>query len=402
MKYQHEINELMRLMQDDAVADSEGLTWLISHTSEERGSNVIGPDLYSGMAGMAWVFGEFGKLMGRKDAARISFQCICHALDNADKVPVEHRLGFYNGWTGLIYVATYLHKLYESPELLAKARNLLFRLMSSEPSAEFDLMAGTAGAVAGLSLVSPVLGEPAIEYALKLAGTLRNTSSTWRKTGTIVWTQPNRQLPLTGFSHGNAGVGWALMELWSVAKEDWIIEMAVKAFDYENLYYDPENKNWFDLRNYVSARALNKLPPKGEVAWCHGAGGIALSRMRAYELLNDISYLNEAIAGADTLLQNVLSTINSDALPSCICQGLVGNLFMLEILKKRLAPFKHYDIPEIANKSLDDFLSHLDSERVEPGLMLGMPGLGLHLMFLNDQKILTPVLPQAIENGLQE
>lgn len=397
MKYKHAINDLMRIVQNDAVKDSAGITWLISHTSEGRASNVIGPDLYSGIAGMALVFGEYGKLMARQDATQISFQCICHALDNAHKIPIEHRFGFYNGWTGLIYVATYLHKLHDSPTLLDKARNLFFRLMDLEPSAEFDLMAGTAGAVAGLSLISPMLGEPAIKHALRLAGVLRDTSSTWRKTGAIVWGQSNKQLPLTGFSHGNAGVGWALLELWSVAKQDWILEMAINAFKYEKLFYDGENKNWFDLRNYVSTKALKKLPPKGEVAWCHGAGGIALSRMRAYELTKDVSYLHEAMAGTDTLLQNVSLTIDSDMLPSCICHGLVGNLLMLEILNKRIAPIGKYEIPQIVDESMGDFLSHLERDSEEPSLMLGMPGLCLYLMFLNDQKIMTPVLPHAID-----
>ena len=53
---------------------------------------------------------------------------------------------------------------------------------------------------------------------------------------------------LTGFSHGSAGIGYSLMELYHKTKENRFLDSAGKAFSYENYWFSKENNNWPDFR----------------------------------------------------------------------------------------------------------------------------------------------------------
>ena len=61
-------------------------------------------------------------------------------------------------------------------------------------------------------------------------------------------------------------------------------EAAERAFDYERSWFDPVAGTWPDLRG-ISRSAGRAVPAPSADSWCNGSPGIALSRMRAAELL---------------------------------------------------------------------------------------------------------------------
>ena len=108
------------------------------------------------------------------------------------------------------------------------------------------------------------------------------------------------QRNLTGFSHGTAGIAWAMFELAQITGERNFRNTATQALSYERCHFVKDQGNWPDFRENDTPRATDT--PNCGVAWCHGAPGIGLSRLRVFELTNDQIAAREAeIAGATTM-----------------------------------------------------------------------------------------------------
>lgn len=88
--------------------------------------------------------------------------------------------------------------------------------------------------------------------------------------------------PLCGLSHGASGLGWALLELGAVTGDDRFSNAACEALRYERSWFDDRAGIWPDLREMAPGEQLAGAP-----FWCHGAGGIGLVRLRAYQLAGD-------------------------------------------------------------------------------------------------------------------
>jgi lantibiotic biosynthesis protein len=83
--------------------------------------------------------------------------------------------------------------------------------------------------------------------------------------------------PLTGLAHGGSGYAFALLELYSVAQDPVFLKTGRGAFGYEDELFDSVSGNWPDLRPFNSGNEASRFV----TAWCHGAAGIGLARLRA-------------------------------------------------------------------------------------------------------------------------
>src|SRR4029077_11160115 len=132
------------------------------------------------------------------------------------------------------------------------------------------------------------------------------------------------QPDLTGFSHGTAGIAWALLELAATTGEARFSEAAESAFRYERRCFDPRQGNWPDFR--AAQSGPTGAPEWGcSLAWCHGAPGIALSRARAFRLTGSAEAKSEAaiaIATTERGVRQALATAGGDF---SLCHGLAGN-----------------------------------------------------------------------------
>jgi lantibiotic modifying enzyme len=106
---------------------------------------------------------------------------------------------------------------------------------------------------------------------------------------------------LFGFSHGAAGIGFVFLELGHYFQNEAFYTIARQAFLYEGYFFNQakKHKNWPDLRRGIYSdddyREHQKAFLEGDMdfftsggdmnAWCHGAAGIGLSRVRAFQLL---------------------------------------------------------------------------------------------------------------------
>ncbi|MEQ9441161.1 MAG: lanthionine synthetase LanC family protein [Cyclobacteriaceae bacterium] len=142
---------------------------------------------------------------------------------------------------------------------------------------------------------------------------------------------------LCGFSHGASGVGYAFLELGHYFQNPAFFWIAEEAFRYERAYYHPEIKNWPDFRKSAlteeDERTFSAAYHRGDLnfftqgaamnAWCHGAAGIGLSRLRAYEWLEKRIYHDEALWSLEKTAETDLSSEGSATFT--LCHGRGGN-----------------------------------------------------------------------------
>ena len=138
----------------------------------------------------------------------------------------------------------------------------------------------------------------------------------------IGWTtQIAQKIPLAGFSHGAAGMAWALLELAALTRKERFRTTALAAIAYERSLFSPEKGNWPDQHKLEATdRARNDGRPKFMTAWCHGAPGIGLARLGSLQYLDNAKVQAEIDAALKTTLAQGFGHNHS------LCHGDLGNL----------------------------------------------------------------------------
>jgi len=385
-----------RQVRGSAITSDGMASWLRAGPSP---AGTIDPSVYSGTCGIAWALAEYAVWAGETWAADLSVQAIRHSLRHWQDIPSEQRLGFYSGWSGLVFAAVHVSRLLNETSTLPALPQLLAALRNQPPSHEFDLVSGAAGAVLSGSLLAAALGEEALDIAYGAARRLRQQPKARAPGGGFAWRPPrqHRDLPLTGVAHGASGAAWSLLELWALRREEeWLRDLAEQAFAYEGRLYDEAEENWPDLRYYQTWRATRILRPSYQAAWCHGAGGIALARLRAYEITADPAYLRMAVVAGRTLLKAADEALRDSSPLLNLCHGGPGNAELLAMLMTRTDFDAAAHLARSAASSAEALLS-LRREKVLPeldtGLMLGTSGVGLSLSRACGGSPLTPLFP---------
>jgi hypothetical protein len=347
----------------------------------------LGPDLYSGTSGVALFLGELAAQTGDAEARRTALAAIAQAISHLDVLPAPARPGLFSGWIGIALVAARLGKILRDETLLRAALLIVQRCRREKlENWEFDFIFGKAGTIVGLLMLREMLDAPALlDLCIPLARKLLNKADK-SKAG---YSWPSSAMPatrnLTGFGHGAAGVGYALLELFHATGDSKYRRAAESAFAYERHWYDPSQQNWPDLREWPGQPRPNRKALPFVNAWCHGAPGIALSRLRAYELLKDTQWKTEALVAVETTRRAIDSWLHSPNANYSLCHGLTGNAEVLRYDFAILGPAASQSCTaalDVAAKGIETFDGgdgpwHCGTPAGDnPGLMLGLAGIG--------------------------
>ncbi|HYC91733.1 MAG TPA: lanthionine synthetase LanC family protein [Thermoanaerobaculia bacterium] len=350
--------------------------------------------LYGGSAGVALFLLELARTTGRAaylDAAT-------RALDGAD-APGS---GFYTGRLGIAW--TMLQFPGDRREAaLALARDAL----EARRSHTADLLGGVAGTLLGVLHLHAATGEPAlIEMAAALVEELIGRARPAR--AGLYWDRgPDQNRGLCGLSHGAAGIGWVFAELAHATGNDAFAGIAREAFAYERAHFDAARGNWIDYRCMTSraedVQRLEEQYLRGDLsafsaggdmnAWCHGAAGIGLSRMRALELLGDAVLADELQAAIRRVATDLRHTAYSTA---TLCHGALGNAALLHAAGVHEELVRHVAATAIGRARARGYVSGHPSRQPDDGLMMGTSGVGWFLLQLANgtrrDPLLLPVL----------
>jgi lantibiotic biosynthesis protein len=310
-------------------------SWIGGMPDEGPGGMVMtytafGPDLYGGTAGVGFVLAEIFAASGEAEPElrRTALGAIEHALSRADEPAPPVRLGAYGGQLGIALGAARVGAGLGEPSLIERAGELVEALDYEDEPLENDLIAGRAGGILALLALREIgVEEATLERAVRLGGDLLAVAE--QEEAGRSWPTPSApdQRNLTGLSHGAAGVGAALLELHRASGEDRFRAAAEEAFDYERSLYDSKARNWPDLREDALRGWPGEATPPCSTLWCHGAPGIALSRLRACELGARNGCEQEARQALETTAAAVRAQI-ADGNYS-LCHGLAGNAEVL-------------------------------------------------------------------------
>ncbi len=305
-----------------------------AETLESAGSlayKALGPTVFGGTSGIAVFLAELSASGSDATVRRTAVGAMEQALSAAPAVRDAGRLGLYDGVTGIALAAAWVGRLLGEDRLSDGARELVNAMPPGGPvSVEADLLRGRAGIVAGLLTLHALWREESLlEAATRcgdalLASAERNENVlSWRSVGV-----PG-QRPLTGLSHGAAGIAYALLELFRAGGASRFREAAESAFDFERRWFDRGRANWPDFRGVPAKRRFLDHAVSFPVAWCHGAAGIALSRLRACAILEDPRYREEALTALETTASSTTGALRSEVGNFSLCHGLAGNAAVL-------------------------------------------------------------------------
>lgn len=380
----------------DALWSGDHCNW-IGAAMEYSGSQwqvirrPVGPNLYSGAAGIGLFLAYLFHCTKQQDFRKTAEGAIRYALSHLDRLNSVHNFGFYSGLTGLAYALTEMSAIFGEQQLAEQGLAILRDLNPSQSSPRHrDVVSGSAGVIPVLLKLHGAYGDEFLLESALRHGDLLLQSANQSEEGwswPTVENQPYRNL--TGFSHGTSGAAWSLLELHNKSKYPRFLNAAQQAFRYERHWYSPEQENWPDFRYSPETGS-----PGYVAAWCHGAAGIGLSRVRAYQLLGDQDCRREAEIAVKTTTGILTSALSSGHGNYSLCHGHCGNAELLlyagDVLGDESAVKVVHQMAEDAIRKFgvenSPWPCGVQNNEETPDLMLGLAGIGHFYLRLHDRR----------------
>jgi len=340
--------------------------------------------LYDGHAGLALFFAYLGHITAEEKYTKLAEAALATTLAQAEPLRANFPyIGGFNGWGGLIYTLTHLGQLWHRSDLWAKAVSLVeVAEHFVDQDQQFDVIGGAAGCIAAAAALYQCTGDPRPLCLIKHCAVHLVAHAQTMPTG-VGWVVPNMGgQPLAGFSHGAAGIAWALFTAADLCNNPYYHQIAEDALRYERTLFAPAAGNWRDLRSAAEAKTGQHHDDHFMHAWCHGAPGIGLARLALLPKLRD-PFLRSEIEAA---LQSTATTGFGGG--HCLCHGDLGNL---ELFVKAATVLGESAWLEKAQQQAGAVLHTTTATGwrcgvpggVEtPGLMTGLAGIGYQLLRL--------------------
>jgi type 2 lantibiotic biosynthesis protein LanM len=361
------------------------------------GLSPLGMDLYDGLPGLALFLAYLGNVVNEERytlLARKALASIRRQLDMTKRHRAVTGLGGFTGWGGILYALAHLGVLWREPDLLAFAVELTDELPALiEKDSDLDILGGGAGCIVSLLCLDRCQPASSLRRLAIQCGDHLITRARPMPQG-VGWSSPvSCSRPLTGFSHGAAGISWALLELAAWTGEERFRPPALGGIAYERSLFSPEAKNWPDLR-LADATKTNAPaePARFFNGWCHGAPGIGLARLRCLPHLDDALLRPEIESACSTTLAFGFGRNHT------LCHGDLGNL---ELPFETGRAFPNSDVSGKVDALAAGILRSVESDGglcgnatrlASPGLMTGLAGIGYGLLRLAEPTRVPSVL----------
>jgi len=350
--------------------------------------------LYDGHAGLALFFAYLGQATGEARYTRLAEGALATLLVQAEPLTTTFPyIGGFNGWGGLIYTLAHLGALWQRPDLWEKA--LTFAEVAAthiQQDEQFDVIGGAAGWIGAAAALYSCTADPRLPALIAMGADHLLAHAQPLATG-VGWIVPNMGgAPLAGFSHGAAGIAWALLKAADICNNPTYRTVAQQALAYERSLFVAESDNWADLRSGAEDSAPTDHPAAAMHAWCHGAPGIGLARLAMLDQLDDAQIRGEIAVALHS------TTAHGFGGGHCLCHGDLGNV---ELLVKAattlgdeawLATARRLTGSILAEQAARGWRCGVPGGVETPGLMVGLAGIGYELLRLADPRAIPSVL----------
>lgn len=363
------------------IGDDDDFSWDI------RGMSVY---LYEGLAGIAIYFAAMNKYFGNTKYKEVLggitktlFEYTDDLLTNSE---IEGDSGLFSGEAGMVYVYSILFQVTKEQKYLdyaAQHTKILIKLI--EQDTKYDIMYGNAGAILALTGMYELTSDKEYLNAAFFAGELLVEAQ--KEDGG--WQSNPDMCPLAGMSHGTAGMAYALAKLWKYKRDDTVFHAIKRGLEFENSLFVQEYTNWKDERYYKGEKISESN--NYTVAWCHGAPGILLSRLRIQNLMD-----GEIVDIAAKDIKRSIATVYNSCMGAnnCLCHGNMGNSEIVQEYCKVFPDEEMKAASELTRRNLIEKISQDENLGIKPfygfqslGFMNGLAGIGYSIMRELDKEL---------------
>lgn len=360
----------------------------------------LGYSLYDGSCGVALFLAALARVTGNAQWGNLalnalqSLQTVLQTSNNLFAQKFARRIGI-GGATGIgsmIYSLVKISQFLSNTALIEDAR-LAAQLITPELIAadqQLDVIGGAVGAILGLLTLYQATGEAKVlEQAINCGQHLlshrvseQEHPRAWKNIA---------QKPLTGFSHGAGGIAYALLRLYAVTEDQAYLQAAQEGIAYECSVFSTTAANWPDLRDISDGLCQSRFL----VTWCHGAPGIALSRLGGLSIYQTDEILQDVEVALQTTLKYGLQGLDH------LCCGNFGRIEVLLVAAQKL--FRPH-LLEIAQKQAAwvvaqpdrvvtyHLFNNLPNSLFNPGFFQGTAGIAYQMLRLAYPEMLPSVL----------
>lgn len=405
-----EVMAIARRLQGRAICAPDGsVTWLAPQfifQQQRFEFQPTGVSLYDGKLGIALFLAAVEQIRGDGEFRELclgALQEFRQALPRSEqavaRLSSSLNLGLSAGLGGWIYSLTKIGQFLGDNSLLADAVDLAHSITPEGIASDcyLDILGGTAGTLLGLLALYQVVYDPVVLKCACCLGRYLLAQSVITSNGRAWKTLDGRLL--TGFSHGAAGIAYALLKLAQVADEAEFRLAAAEAIAYEQSLFLPEVSNWPDLRDFskfILATGKSEPPPLMS-SWCHGATGIGLARLGGLPML-ETEVIHQDIEVAIQTTQKQLA--QKQRIVDQLCCGRMGQIELLLCAASRLgkpdllteARVYASQVVQQARQKGYYLEPTLHSSVYVPGLFRGEVGIGYTLLRLTYLEQLPSIL----------
>jgi type 2 lantibiotic biosynthesis protein LanM len=378
-----------------AIPDVDGsLSWIglgYLPQAERFQLEALGHSLVDGRSGIALFLAALAHVTADPGYTRLAVRTLqplrrqIQTLDESSRARFAqaYGIGGASGLASLCYSLVKCATWLEDESLLSDAVTVC-NLITKQRIAEdrhLDVMSGAAGTILGIlplyrATRDPRILDVAVDCARHLIEHQQRSAP-----GARAW-QTQWDRPLTGFSHGAAGIAYALLRLYSVTRSTALHESAMQGIEYERSVFSHSQSNWPDFRR-------NAFADQHECAtkWCHGATGIGLARVGSLPLTDDPRIKDEIEIALQTTVEFDLHAIDH------LCCGNLGRIETLLVAGQRLARedwtrIAHLNAANVIARAQERHAYHLfpnlPTSVFHPGFFAGTAGIGYQLLRLAD------------------
>jgi type 2 lantibiotic biosynthesis protein LanM len=381
-----------------ALKSEDEAAWIGLSLVDEKNWMLVplGIDLYNGMAGILLFLAYLGEITGEARYTKLVDDGLTTVLRVLDRPEIEQMPlgGAFDGWGSVIYLLTHLGIIWHRPELLDLAEKYVAYIPPLiDTDKQLDIIGGTAGALAVLLALYEHRPSATVLEAACHCGDYLVAQAVKMEHG-IGWPTTISEQPLAGFSHGVAGIAWALSKLSTVTGESRFRDTALEALHYERSLFSEERRNWPDLREFdierysddpemiAAIQQYQAEDTKFMHAWCHGAPGVGMGRIGMLAHIDT----PEIRAEIDAALHSTQH--EGFGLNHSVCHGDLGNLEFLLLAKQYYTSDLRktvYDKAAMILESMNQYgwLCGVPGGVETPGFMTGLAGMGFEMLRLN-------------------
>lgn len=417
------INEAIRIGDELLLSASETkneISWKSMNVDNDR--KIIWKEnvtLYSGVPGITLFFMELFLQTNNKKYFIAAKKGLNWSIKNLEMTNI-YDTGFITSNSGIILALTRMYDITKEEQYLQFALNVAMKISEMKtPLKIHDYISGNAGIIFILTILHSYTKEDFLLELIDIYLKYLLNNMKMSKKG-LYWDHyPDNIDGLCGFAHGVSGIGYVFLQLGHYFSNDTYYWLADQAFLHEAAYFDKGINNWGDLRLFKNNDEDLKKQKKAFLrknfkaftkysdmnAWCHGAAGIGMARLLAYQLTGNKKYKKE--------LNNALrKTIQTDIenkkkyVRFITCHGKSGNA---DLFIEAFRFFNNKKYLEYAGKSLHSILKRKLSGYIydsgfgfrgakgneDVSLFMGNAGIGYqYLKFLQPLRVPSILMPK--------